>query len=116
MKMHVFLSVFIASLTLCTATYSQDSAINSPKLNIKVYPNPLTDMIYLEMDDPPKTNFDVELINEYDEVIFKLTTDGQKILRIKCHNIPPGDYEIRYQDQSDASIFGIVEFEHSSEE
>ncbi len=65
-------------------------------LNIKIYPNPVSDFIFLE--NIPATGFKVELLNMFGQKVIKGTENDQT--KLNCSYLPSGTYFVKITELS----------------
>jgi Secretion system C-terminal sorting domain len=87
------------------------SATSIPKTdsfnNLKVYPNPLKDMLKIELNDFGAANLTLDLLNGIGEVIIsKAYSESQN--EIDLSSLPKGIYILRIRDSETQKVFKII--------
>ncbi len=95
--------------TIQIAILNHGTSIIEKKNNVKIYPNPLKDVLYIENTNCLGQNFNIEITSISGEVILKKQFNmSNDIVKIDINEYPKGLYLIKIQNENFVKIEKIV--------
>lgn len=85
----------------------QKEQLTESEISFKVYPNPATDFIIVEMTPVDTGRLILELYNNLGSQILKKVILSQAIYLVKIGNIPSGDYFLKISLPSEDKLFQV---------
>ncbi|HFA48834.1 MAG TPA: T9SS type A sorting domain-containing protein [Bacteroidetes bacterium] len=90
---HYFGAGFLDNGCNILSTISPEIKNQNTELNI--YPNPVSDCLYLELNTHPNSDFTISVFNNTEQVIYNKNHFGKYRAKINCSNFIPGLYFLK---------------------
>ena len=98
-------------LVLTEASTSASYALQTLDLEMKVFPNPVTDILNLELNSTEQGNFQLQLFNTTGQLMLSKSIEvnmGNNTERMNVGNLPQGHYFLHLGDGKRGQTMGIL--------
>ncbi|WP_372948683.1 T9SS type A sorting domain-containing protein [Mariniphaga sp.] len=95
-------------LTVSDIPVGINEQVKFRELSLKVYPNPLTNLLTVQLDDTGKTKSSIEILSVNGKVLTTHNVTGMKTVRLNLSQLKKGIYICRYRNSETTKTAKIV--------
>jgi hypothetical protein len=103
-------NIYLDNIRVFEGNTAPSSIWESTKANVKIYPNPTSDMVYIESEERGNTPIQITIFDAFGKAIKQMnyTTEPNIRKQISLQNYAPGLYFIQYSSITQTTSFKVV--------